>query len=1169
MFLKSLVLRGFKSFADKTTLVFEPGITIVVGPNGSGKSNIVDAISWVLGEQGPRSLRGGKMEDVIFAGSRLRPALGMAEVSLTIDNSAGALPIDFSEVTISRILFRSGDSEYRLNGSPCRLLDIQEVLSDTGIGREQHTIIGQGQLDAVLSADPTQMRGFIEEAAGVAKHRRRKDRALRKIASTEQNLLRLSDLLAEIRRMLRPLREQAEVAKRHLAMADELDRLKLIAATRELKGVRELLGSGEAIDLETTMHSKETELTAIEEQLEILEDRRSEVFARSEAERDAAWSLTRDTERLVALGRLATERRRTLEAEIAVTTEDAANARVFEVERQITEAEHLLAQAMKARDSQLSILQERKNAAGMALAGLRSVEVSLAEIRSDHKDAAAQIGGIRGDLAALSASRDSALREVERLAHASANLESSSQETRARFEQEIERLDGLEADESPLSEQMQQVQERIRDITSAIAEQQDELLELERESARWRAKAEVRSASSPASAARVMALAIDGVIGTLGDLITVPSGFERAVEALVGKPESVIVVDGPEALRDVISAAGDQAVSVIVAGGSRHSLAGVTAFVDVLESSRPEAARALSDIYIVDDISEASRLAAQHPQAVFLTRHGAVAIGRFVSQGPTDVVKKANEVEDLVRQAAERLEVTKHDLAEAQGEAKALSIRLNETDATLAAAAERISGIEREVHALDRELGAIQGSKLQAEANLSAIEDRARQVNLTLPQVEKLIESKEASLSKVQEEQGRMKATLEVTEAARDEARLACGVAEERVRLLVDRKSELTRALVSARDSASNLSVVRDGLIARGALVESIESDAASFEVAALRWAGEAEERYRASRQTLVDIDRQIAEVRTDRIAMSGALSDMRQRAREEDLGRSELRIRSRIIEEKMTQDWSVEPDSMVERYGHRWEIEDPSTLEDLLDKVAAMDDDAIAKRSARLERDLSALGRVNPLAAQEYEELTQRESFLAAQIADVRASRRDLFKVVSSVEEEIVESFGRAFEDVSREYERLFAMLFPGGQGRLRLTDPTDLLMTGVEIEARPGGKNLKRLSLLSGGERALSALAVLFAIFKARPSPFYVLDEVEAALDDVNLHRFLGLLAGFRDSSQLLVVSHQKRTMEAADILYGVSIKPDGASRVISQRLSETTPSVTDIRSRIQTDS
>ena len=1169
MFLKSLVVRGFKSFADKTTLVFEPGITIVVGPNGSGKSNIVDAISWVLGEQGARSLRGGKMEDVIFAGSRLRPALGMAEVSLTIDNSAGALPIDFSEVTISRVLFRSGDSEYRLNGSPCRLLDIQEVLSDTGIGREQHTIISQGQLDAVLSADPAQMRGFIEEAAGVAKHRRRKERALRKIASTEQNLLRLSDLLSEIRRQLRPLREQAEVAKKHSAMADELGRLKLITSARELRSVRQTLGSGEAVDFEATITAKEMELTALEARLERLEARRNETFAASERERDAAWSLARDTDKLVALGRLAAERKRTLEAEIAATTEAAAHARVSEVERQIAEAKQLLIEAEAARNRASAAVEQRETEARSWSETLKSAESSLAAARSEHRDLSNNLMRIRGDIAALNASRDSALRESERLQQRAVVLRASSEEARARLDQEIKQLEAIETEDSPLADELQSNQTEIEAMRADLMEREAELLKLEREAARWRAKAEVRSASSPASAARLMAMAIPGVVGTLGELVSVPSEYERAIEALVGKPDSVIVVENEAALDDVVSAAGDEAVSVILIGSSHPSLAGVKPFVEVLTALHPAAQAALNDIYIVDDIGTASRLAAEHPQAVFLTRSGAVAIGRFVSQGPADVVIKANEVEALVRDIETEIAVKREKLEAAIAHGRDLAARLNSLDATIAAVSERISGSEREVHAIERELAAIEGSKDQSDSNLASIESRLASLHEQLPDIDGRIATGESALARMQEDNGRIRGSLEAAERALESERLAAGVAEERVRLLSERLDNLATAMEGARHSASNVEDTRRRLAAAIASVEGAQKSAALFQEAGRRWAERAESRYQSSRTQIASIDQQISEVRAERAAMAGALADMRQRAREEDLGRSELRIKARIIEEKMIQDWSVDPDETVERFGHHWEIDDPTSLADPLERTAAMDEDSINRRMARLERELSGLGNVNPLAAQEFEALTQREEFLAAQIADVRASRRDLFKIVGSVETEIVELFGQAFEDVSREYERLFAMLFPGGQGKLRLTDPTDLLQTGVEIEARPGGKNLKRLSLLSGGERALSALAVLFSIFRARPSPFYVLDEVEAALDDVNLHRFLALLREFRDSSQLLVVTHQKRTMEAADVLYGVSIKPDGASKVISQRLSEATPSVTDIRSRIQTDS
>lgn len=1171
MFLKSLVVRGFKSFADKTTLLFEPGITIVVGPNGSGKSNVVDAISWVLGEQGARSLRGGKMEDVIFAGSRLRPALGFAEVSLTIDNSAGLLPIEFSEVTISRALFRSGESEYKLNGAPCRLLDIQEVLSDTGVGREQHTIIGQGQLDAVLQADPIQMRGFIEEAAGIGKHRRRKDRALRKIAGTEQNLVRLSDLLSEIRRQLRPLREQAEVAKRHGQMADEFGRVRLIIQSRELSRIRQGLGPAEAVDLDAVIRMKETELSEVQRRLIEAEDLRTASFGASEKQREAAWRLSRLVERLAALAKLAAEREKTLDAELASATEAAAQAKVKEVERQLAEIaieeQRAATEGAQARD----VAQQRALAAEETLAVLRSSEEALVPVRAAHREASAEEVRVRGEIAALSASIEAAEKEKDRLESQTRSLNEALSTAVANLEQARGRSSELEASEEPLAEALDLIEAEIVSLEARRDEVQQRLRHAERDVARWRALAEVRSGSSPDVAVRVVEKNLPGVMGVLSDLISIPAEFERAFAALFGQIGSVVVVADRDAAENVIASAAEEGtISLLVAERAQGPRPiDVTPLTQVVPVGSSDVAVALSDFYVAGSVDEASRLAARYPHAVFVTAQGAVAMGRLVSRGPADAVVRASEAEQRLAEAELELQEIEASLAEVRSRWDEQTSKLNELDAAMAAQGERLFSAEREVHALEREVQAIAETAERSSGSVGALIAKLDELKTALPRITASIEAKNLELQHLQEENSRAVAAHSSAAAVHEEARTQLMAINERLRLIEDRKRGLDRALQAANDSAAGIEGVRARLLALKQTATDVTNKATSYQQVAEGWAEEADQFYRASREKLDALDARIDELRTDRTARAGALDDMRSKAREEDLSRSELRIRARILEERMAEEWQVNPDEMVTKFGHHWEVEDESRLEDPLAKLAAMDDEALRRKHNRLERDLAQIGRVNPLAEQEFDALTQREEFLAAQIADVRASRRDLFKVVSSVDEKVRGLFGSAFEDVAREYERLFAMLFPGGQGRLRLTDPTDLLMTGVEVEARPGGKNLKRLSLLSGGERALSALAVLFAIFRARPSPFYILDEVEAALDDVNLHRFLGLLREFRDSSQLLVVTHQKRTMEAADVLYGVSIKPDGASRVISQKLSAQTPQAHEVRGRVSTES
>lgn len=1153
MFLKSLVLRGFKSFADKTTLVFEPGITIVVGPNGSGKSNIVDSVSWVLGEQGPRSLRGGKMEDVIFAGSRERPALGMADVTLTIDNSSGIIPVEFTEFTISRTLFRSGDSEYRLNGVPCRLLDIQEILSDTGIGREQHTIIGQGQLDEILQADPMQMRGFIEEAAGVAKHRRRKDRALRKIASAESNVARLSDLLAEIRRQLRPLREQAEVSRRHSAVADELSRVLLVSSARELADVRRRVGPGGSVGLDEPIRQAETALTDLEQRLTDSERTRSERFGASEGARDTAWNLSRQVERLTSLSRLAGERERTLRAELAGASESTAQARLAELERERGQIVQLLEDAREAETRALAEVQEMHSRAQELERSAAETEQALGPARAAHRESIAETVRVRTEIGALSGSLSSAEHEFTRVGARRRLLDTQREQLSdnlARLRAEMERL---ESETEPLEKKVVGLELEAALAQDRKLQAEQRLREIEREAATWRARAEVRAGGGIHAARRLADLRIQGVLGVLDELIEFPPEYRLAVAAIAGPPDSVLVVlDAASASRVLQNLRPGEAIGILVAGNAAPAPPGSTPLIDSLRVVAQSGDEALAGVFLAPTLSDAAKAAEEHPESVFVTMQGGVAAGRLVASGAAEAAARSEQLEHELADAEAQVAELEGEIATHQERLEAATTRLNQADAAIAAAAERLAALDRESHAFEREMQATVETEHSSSLSLRALSDQLDSLRGALPRLEATIERGQGVLDGLADEHSRAEAAHSSATAALEQSRLALAGATERRRLLEERIEYVGSTIKQAAISASGLGERRRSLGARIEEASSIAGIATRLSEATSGWASEAEDAYQSVRSQVGEVDAAIVEMRTRRAGLAGALDDLRARAREQDAGRSEWLVRGRILEEKMLQEWNIEPDQALVRFGHTWEVEDTSKITDPTERNALLDDENLRRKRIRLERDLAGIGQVNPFAAQEFDALTDRERYLADQIADVRKSRRDLFKIVASIDEHIRQSFSDAFEDVSGEYERLLAMLFPGGAGRLRLTDPNDLLQSGIEIEVRPGGKNLKRLSLLSGGEKALAALAILFAIFRARPSPFYVLDEVEAALDDVNLHRFLSLLDDFRQTAQLVVVTHQKRTMEVADVLYGISIRPDGASRVISERMA-----------------
>jgi len=731
-------------------------------------------------------------------------------------------------------------------------------------------------------------------------------------------------------------------------------------------------------------------------------------------------------------------------------------------------------------------------------------------------------------------------------------LDEARRRAQAALEEARGSLAALEAAEAPHVEVLAGLEERLE---TAEHERQGRLVALadaEREAATWRARAQVRDGASPEAARRIASSGLEGVAGVLADLVEISPASKAALEALVGPAGSVLVVADARAAERALQAAGPgEPLGILVAAGSDDPMLGGRPLTDLLHPISGPAAAALAGVYLARGSGEAARLAGEHPEAVFVTLDGVMATGRLLVSTSAAAGARAEEAETELAAARERLSATDAEIAAVRRSFEEAAAVLNRADAEIAAASDRAASAERELHALDREAGVVDEGDQRSAASASTLAERIAALQEGLADGQRRAEAAGRELEAYADEQVSAARVRGEAAGALDEARLAAARAAERHRLLVERCSELRATLDRATAQAAAIGGRRADLAARAGRAASVFRAAGILAERAGAWAVEADAAHLAWGREAAEADAGVTALQDRRRSLVAALEALREKARAEDLSRAELRIRSRIIEERLSAE-GRDVEALVRRFGRRLEDEDPASLVDPWDRAAVAEDEALQRRQARLERDLAAMGRVNPLAAAEFESLTEREQFLTAQIADVRTSRRDLLKVVTEVDERIRELFLGAFADVSREYEHVFSTLFPGGVGRLRLTDPADVLETGIEVEARPGGKNLRRLSLLSGGERALAGLALAFAIFRARPSPFYVLDEVEAALDDVNLHRFLGLLREFRSSSQLIVVTHQKRTMEMADVLYGVSVRSDGASRVISERLS-----------------
>jgi chromosome segregation protein len=1185
--LKSLTLKGFKSFASPTTLRFEPGITCVVGPNGSGKSNVVDAIAWVLGEQGAKALRGGKMEDVIFAGTPGRPALGRAEVTLTIDNSDGALPIDYTEVSVTRLMFRDGASEYSINGNRCRLVDVQELMSDSGIGRELHVVVGQGQLDAVLSARPEDRRGFLEEAAGVLKHRKRKEKALRKLESMTANLNRLTDLTAELRRQLKPLGRQAEVARRAAQVQADLRDARLRLLADDLLQLRSALDA-EVRD-ETVVRERraeaERELLAAQEREAVLEASVAELAPAHARAQETWYRLSTLEERLRGTATLAAERARHLTAGLAETGRPGRDP--DEIDREaagVREAEAALLVQQTADTERLRDAVTRRTDAEAALASEEKALVAAARAVADRREGLARLTGQVGALRSRAAAAEA---ELGRLTGAIADASARAEAAQAELERLQDEVGGLDAGEVDLDERHEQAAAALAAAAATLEELQVAEREAERERGTWAARRDALSLSLARKDGSGALLAADlpGVLGTVAALVSVPTGAQVAVATALGAVADAVAVASPIDAAAALAhlRADDAGRAGLLVGGPSTPAGGAEApapalpegarwavdLVEAPEALRAALSRTLHRVAVVDTLDTATRLVTSSPGVRAVTLDGDLLGADWAVGGSASApsllevqaaVDEAVAAHDAAQRRQERLrfevQAARADVERATVDVEQALVALHHSDATLAALAEQLALRASAVRSAEAEAGRLEQSRVRAEqaheADLSGLAELEERLAAAQAAGEPVEGQSDSPSTQVRD---RLAAAATAARAAEVEARLAVRTGEERARALAGRAESLERAARQERVARERLAALREtrsrGAVTAGAVAAAAQVALERITGSIAAAAGERDTAAAARAGT----DAELAVLRARTRELSADLERLTDVVHRDEVARAEQRLRIQALEERAVGEWGVPVEQLLGEYG-------PEVLVPFTTETGEVDADAepVAyeravqeKRAATAERALALLGRVNPLALEEFTALEERSAFLATQLEDLQATRRDLLGIVRDVDERIHEVFASAFEDTAREFVHVFATLFPGGEGQLVLTAPDDLLATGIEVMARPAGKKVSRLSLLSGGERSLTAIAFLVALFRARPSPFYVMDEVEAALDDRNLGRLLTLLEGLRDASQLIVITHQKRTMEIADALYGVTMRGDGISTVVSQRLRE----------------
>ncbi|MBG0832349.1 chromosome segregation protein SMC [Planomonospora sp. ID67723] len=1228
MYLKTLTLRGFKSFASATTLRFEPGITAVVGPNGSGKSNVVDALAWVMGEHSAKSLRGGKMEDVIFAGTSSRAPLGRAEVTLTIDNSDGALPIDYTEVTISRLMFRAGQSEYAINGDTCRLLDIQELLSDSGIGREMHVIVGQGQLDQVLHAGPEDRRAFIEEAAGVLKHRKRKEKALRKLDAMQANLTRVQDLATELRRQLKPLGRQAEIARRAAVIQADLRdaRLRLLAddvltlrttLEREAADEAAVLARRRAVEGELEQGQRsETELEAAE----------AEAQPRLAAAQEAYFRLSSIRERLRGLAGLAAERHRHA-ADTAVERRGRDPEDYEREAEEIREQERVLEELLEGERESLALAVARRTETEGALAAEERRLTAEARAAADRREGLARL---RGQVGAVRSRAEAAEEEIGRLARALAEAEHRAERAEAEHagqEETDPAADPALAEELEIALEAVEAARQTVEDAKAVVEQAKAAVagpnaalgaakaaltaarkadqEAQRQVAALEARFEALELGLSRGADGGAALLaedrpVEGVLGPLAAMLSVRPGAETAVAAVLGAAAGAVAVESLRRAADAVEflRAGERgrADLVIASGGAPAPSAPVPTagaewaidLVTVPAELRAAVAHLLAGVLVVDDLRIAEKVVGQWPELRAVTRsgdllgvHAAAGGGDTEAAGATALQMRAaldKAAADLTeaRLAAGRAAEAMEEAAEAEGEAQ---LAVEAAQARVGEAQTGVQTAQAGVNAAQAALDAVRARQREADQRSAAAARRLAQLGAAATaaraECERLAagvrtaeEARGRSLGELAELQERLAAAeragelesepttelrdelAEVCAAARQsemEARLAVRTAEERVRGIAGRADGLLRAAAREREERARAAELRERRRRQASVAQAVvrggEHALRALEGSLAAAAAERDEAEQARGQ----IDAALRAVRVRVRELSGELDKLVNRVHGSEMARTEQRLRLEQLQTRAVEEYGVEPETLIAEYGPAEPV--PSADGEPVPYVREEQE----RRARAADRQMAQLGKVNPLALEEFAALEERHAFLTSQLEDLKKTRRDLLLVVKEVDERVEQVFAAAYEDVAREFETIFTRVFPGGEGRLVLTDPENMLTTGVEVEARPPGKKVKRLSLLSGGERSLTAVAFLVAIFKARPSPFYVMDEVEAALDDTNTQRLLTLFEELRQTSQIIIITHQKRTMEIADALYGVSMRGDGVTQVISQRLRE----------------
>ncbi len=1186
MYLKHLQLKGFKSFAHKTTMEFGPGISVIVGPNGSGKSNISDAVRWVLGEQSAKSLRGSKMEDIIFSGSKERKPVGMAQVSLMLDNQDGILPLDFNEVEITRRVFRSGESDYLINKARCRLKDIHELFLDTGVGRESFSIIGQGKVEQILISKPEERRYLIEEAAGISKYRYRKEQAERKLEDTEQSIYRLKDILQEIESQLDPLKEQAEQARKYKKLKKEFDSLEIKLAVKEIKGLKERL----------------KQINAEKEAIVLSANEQEAQYRLAEANKEEEKLLLKQMEELLSASRtnyhsLETQMER-LEGSMGVQREKKSNAgkRQEQVRSELQNIDNRQTQAMKSMeelqqqklqlDNQITVLKSNitaiENQFNEAHNVLQNDNLNNERLKNKLFDLLHSESGCRNDLARLEQKKQNTELQRKHVLSGTVTISQKTDQVTKQRQVNYEEIRKCEQNVEQTKEELNQLRHVVSDLKLELHKSKERYQSFHNNYSRTLNKLETLenlSSEYEGFYKGVKNILVgkergigkcQGIEGAVAQLITVPQKYELAVETALGSAVQSLVsrssADAEAAINYLKETKGGRATFLPLDTvqprifNSRYdellSMQGILSLaVDVINIGKEYKVvlkSLLGNVLLARDISSAVKAARKSGFRVKIVsldgeviNPGGSMAGGSSSSNETGLIRREGEINRLKEQVSligKEMESANRKVTASEKELQAneknileLQDELYSHRSRLQAAQDRQSVLSKEIKDLEERAVELNWQVQQLEKEEELVSDQWVELQAGLKTVEndkQDVENQLNSLGKNKEQMEDKKTSLN---AELTDKKIQLATVNQEIQALIEKQSGLN-------DLIYDLKTTREERKAELKRLEETISDITNDLVVKAQSAKE------------IVLEQEMVQQKLDNFIEEKS-------AKEKEISRLELFIKEkRQVLEELGKDLNQKEITLT-----RWDTENDNRVSRLWDEYQLTFEQAAAdypseeivsgsgKRLRVLRRELQELGTVNLGAIEEYERIFERSNFLDKQLTDLQEARQSLNKVISEMQVIMKKRFLETFSQVNECFDEMFQRLFGGGTAALKLTSTEDVLAAGIDIVAQPPGKKLSHLSLLSGGEKALTAISLLFGILKIKPSPFCILDEIDASLDETNVDRFALILKDFSEQCQFIVVSHRQGTMESADDLYGVTMDKSGTSKLVSVKLDE----------------